>query len=113
VAAAAASPVLVNVRVAGAREAATIAGLLVVLTLALDGVLHLRQQWRNYRYTEQFLEKERLLYRVGAGPYRGLAPGEAFLRFVERVEWAIAAENSTTLSTMALAPEVRLNGGPH
>ena len=58
----------------------------VVLTLALDGVLRFREQWENYRYTEQYLDREKQLFLAAAGPYRGLDGESAFTRFVERVE---------------------------
>jgi Protein of unknown function (DUF4231) len=106
-----AAPVLVNVPGVLAQVGATVTALTVVLTLALEAVLHLREQWRNYRYTEQYLDKERFLFMTAAGPYRGMAPEHAFARFVERVESAIASENSTTLATLSLSPEIRVNGG--
>ncbi len=93
------------------RSAAAALSVVVLVATALESVLHLREQWKNYRFTEQHLDKERFLFLARAGPYRGLDRHQAFLRLVERVEWAIAAENSTTLSTMTLAPEIRANGG--
>jgi len=108
-------PVLISVDSTPAHLCAIAASLIILLTLALDGVLRLREQWENYRYTEQYLDRERYLYRAAAGPYQNLSAQAAFTRFVERVEWAIAAENSTTLATMALSPDTRINGGsnPH
>lgn len=103
-------PVLFVVPGNTARSAGIFASVLVVLTIALDGVLRLREQWENYRYTEQYLDREKHLFLARAGPYRGLVAETAFLTFVERVEWAIAAENSTTLATLALAPTVDTTG---
>ena len=54
--------------------------------------------------TEQYLDRERYLFVTASGPYRSLPPDLAF-RLVERAEWAIAAENSSTLATMALSPD--------
>ncbi|MEJ5943688.1 DUF4231 domain-containing protein [Pseudokineococcus basanitobsidens] len=87
---------------------ATAAGALVtLLALTLDGVLRLREQWENYRYTEQYLDREKHLFLASAGIYREVDARVALQRFVERVEWAIGAENSTTLATLALAPDIR------
>jgi hypothetical protein len=108
---AAATPALVNLGGGAARASATAVSLVVVAALALDSMLRLREQWSNYRATEQYLDRERFLFGTRAGPYRGLTDEHAFHRFVERVEWAIATENATTLSTMSLSPEARTNGG--
>lgn len=102
--AAAALPGILGLDVRQAVPAATIVSVLLVLVLGLDSVLRLREQWENYRYTEQYLDREKYLYLTSAGHYRGLSAEGAFLQFVERVEWAIAAENSATLATLALAP---------
>lgn len=103
----AAAAVLPALIVAGgvAKWPAAGASLVVLFALGLDLILRLRDQWENYRYTEQYLDRERYLFSTGAGVYRQLSLEEAFLLFVERVEWAIAAENSTTLATMALSPD--------
>jgi hypothetical protein len=106
-------PALIALADRTATIAAIVASLIALLALALDGVLRLREQWENYRYTEQYLDREKHMFLAAAGPYRNLTGESAFLRFVERIEWAIAAENSTTLATLALAPTVegKANGG--
>jgi len=103
-------PPLILTRLPGGDLAATLASIIVLITCALDGVLRLREQWENYRYTEQYLDREKHLFLAAAGPYRHLTADLAFLHFVERVEWAIGAENSTTLATLALAPDIRVRG---
>ncbi|MGY1846091.1 DUF4231 domain-containing protein [Blastococcus sp. SYSU DS1021] len=106
-------PALIALPDQRADMAAILVSLITLVTLALDGMLRLREQWENYRYTEQYLDREKHMFLAAAGPYRSLAGEAAFLRFVERIEWAIAAENSTTLATLALAPTVegKANGG--
>lgn len=77
----------------------------VFVALGLDIVLRLEAQWENYRYTEQYLDRERYLFLARAGRYSRGPDDAAFRLLVERVEWAIAAENSTTMSTLALSPD--------
>lgn len=77
----------------------------VFVSLGLDIVLRLEAQWENYRYTEQYLDRERYLFLARAGRYSRGTDSEAFRLLVERVEWAISAENSTTMSTLALSPD--------
>jgi hypothetical protein len=81
----------------------TVLSLLVSISVALDGVYHFGDQWKNYRSTEQFLSREKVLFQTGEGPYRGLAPDDAFLLFVERCEGQIASENSATLNVIVSA----------
>jgi len=95
----------------------TVISLLVVVTVSLESVFHYREQWKNYRSTEQLLGHELFRYRGGIGPYRDQTPDNAFLLFVERVEDAISAENTATLNVMTRAAETmddsqrRKNGG--
>lgn len=100
-------PLLINAPARWAHAAASVAAVVVLLCFTLDGVLRLRERWENYRYTEQYLDREKHLYLTSSAHYRGTSPENAFACFVERVEWAIAAENSTTLATLALAPDIR------
>jgi len=83
----------------------TVISLLVVTAVSLESVFHYREQWKNYRSTEQFLGHEKFLFRSRVGRYQGLSHQDAFSLFVERVEDSIAAENSATLSVMAMASE--------
>ena len=78
---------------------------MVVILVSLESVYHYREQWKNYRSTEQLLGHEKIFFLTRTGPYEGLAADQAFTLIVERVEGAIAAENSATLSVMTLAPE--------
>jgi hypothetical protein len=105
-------PVLVNVQFPLVSVATTILSLLVVTLVSLESVYHFREQWKNYRSTEQLLGHERVKYEARVGPYEGLGDERAFATLVERVESAIAAENASTLNTMTLASENSF-GGAH
>ena len=87
------------------RATVTIISLLVVISVSLESVLHYREQWKNYRSTEQLLGHETIAFKSGIGAYRGLSPQEAFSMFVERVEEAIRSENAATLNVMTMANE--------
>jgi Protein of unknown function (DUF4231) len=87
----------------------TVLSLLVSISVALDGVYHFGDQWKNYRSTEQFLSRERFLFQTGEGPYRGMAAEDAFLLFVERCEGQIASENSATLNVIVSANQPKPN----
>lgn len=110
-------PVLVNVDIdlsirgySVVKLLVTLVSLLVVIFVSLESVYHYREQWKNYRSTEQLLGHEQFLYQAKVGPYNGLDSNEAFLLFVERVEDAIAAENTATLNVMTLASEAADEG---
>lgn len=81
----------------------TVLSLGVSISVALDGVYHFGDQWKNYRSTEQFLSRETVLFQTGEGPYRNIASDDAFLLFVERCEGQIASENSATLNVIISA----------
>ena len=83
----------------------TIVSLMVVVFVSLESVYHYREQWNNYRSTEQLLGHEKFLFRTGVGRYKDLNPDEAFRLFVERVEDSIFAENSATLNIMTTASD--------
>jgi hypothetical protein len=105
-------PVLINIpyqaeigQVSVVKVVVTIISLFVVISVSLEGVFHYREQWKNYRSTEQLLGHEKFLFRSRVGRYRGKTDDEAFRLLVERVEDAVAAENSATLNTMTTASE--------
>ncbi|WP_030159385.1 DUF4231 domain-containing protein [Streptomyces sp. NRRL S-244] len=99
-------PVLVNLDVPFARVTATVLSLLVVASVSLESVYRYREQWKNYRSTEQLLGHERIYFETGVGPYAGLAEADALTLLVSRVEKAIANENSATLNVMTLGGQV-------
>jgi hypothetical protein len=79
----------------------------VIVLISLETVYHFREQWKNYRSTEQLIAKEYFNYVSGEGPYRNLSPKDAFLQLVERVENAIESENASTLNVMTTLSEAK------
>ena len=78
----------------------TIIGLLVALAIAIEGVYHYREQWKNYRSTEQYLETQKQLFIHRIGEYSELDDKNAFRLLVNHVEGAIAEENAVTLNML-------------
>jgi Protein of unknown function (DUF4231) len=99
-------PVLVNLDLPSAKLAATVLSLVVVVSVSLESVYRYREQWKNYRSTEQLLGHERVYFEAKIGPYSGLADEECLRTLVARVERAIANENSATLNVMTLGGQV-------
>src|ERR1017187_859210 len=93
-------PVLVNVETSinnllhypVMKAAITVISLMVVVTVSLESVFHYREQWKNYRSTEQLLGHEQYEFLARVGPYKDSPPDKAFQLFVERVEDAISSE---------------------
>jgi|ERR1051326_313617 hypothetical protein len=83
----------------------TLLSLLVVISVSLESVFHYREQWKNYRSTEQQLGHEHMSYLSGIGKYKDLESQQRFLLFVDRVEELIASENAATLNVMTIASE--------
>jgi len=98
-------PVLASLDLGGYRWVTTAISLLVVILLSLESVLHFREQWKNYRSTEQSLEKEYYNFTAADGAYKGMAAAKAFVEFVDRVESTIGSENAATLNVMTTANE--------
>ena len=100
-------PVIVNLQIPYVNYLATVISLAVVILVSLDSVYHFGDQWKNYRSTEQFLGRERILFATGDGPYRGLDSPAAFLLLVERCESQISTENAATLNVLSIASQRR------
>lgn len=105
-------PVLINVPwhftlggVSVVQVIVTAISLAVVISLSLESVYHYREQWKNYRSTEQLLGHEKFYFRTRVGRYQALSDQDAFRLLVERVEDAVASENAATLNTMTTASE--------
>ncbi len=99
-------PVIVNSAIPYKEAVASVISLIVAACVALESVYHYREQWKNYRSTEQFLGREQILFLTGEGDYKAFnSPREAFIHFVERCEGAIEAENASTLNIMTLAQQ--------
>lgn len=105
-------PVLANVRLdltiggySVVTLALTVISLMVVVFVSLETVFHYREQWKNYRSTEQRIGHEVVRFQSGVSPYLGLEAGAAFRLLVERVEDTISAENAATLNVLTHATE--------
>lgn len=99
-------PALVNLPFAWAPIVVTVVSLVVAASVSLESVFKYREQWKNYRSTEQLLGHEKVYFRTRTGPYEHLGNTKAFRTLVERVEGAIAAENSATLNVMTTAQQL-------
>jgi hypothetical protein len=91
---------IAGILINGSNVIVTILGTLVAVLIALEGVLHHREQWKNYRTTEQYLETQKQLFIHNVGDYSDLDKKEAFKLLISRVESSIAEENSTTLNVL-------------
>ncbi|WP_405872973.1 DUF4231 domain-containing protein [Streptomyces zaomyceticus] len=105
-------PVFVNLDLAFARVTATVLSVVVVAAVSLESVYRYREQWKNYRSTEQLLGHERVYFETKVGPYHNLPKRQAFSTLVARVEKAIANENSATLNVMTLGGQVSTDVQP-
>ncbi len=88
----------------------TILGTLVAVLIALEGVLHHREQWKNYRTTEQLLQTQKQLFMHRIGDYANIGDSEAFKLLVSRTEAAIAEENAITLNVLSKVETVSTSG---
>jgi hypothetical protein len=106
-------PVLVNVEASinnligypVMKAVITVISLLVVVTVSLESVFHYREQWKNYRSTEQLLGHEQFEFLAKVGVYEDSTAEGAFQLFVERIEDAISSENAATLNVMTVGSE--------
>ncbi|HMH07225.1 MAG TPA: DUF4231 domain-containing protein [Terriglobales bacterium] len=83
-----------------ATVGASLIGLVVALILALEGVFHFKEQWQNFRGTEQYLLSQKYRFENGVDEYQALSTEDAFKLFVSRVEKAILDENNVTLNIL-------------
>ncbi|RDV11032.1 DUF4231 domain-containing protein [Arthrobacter sp. RT-1] len=102
-------PALINVPWEWMAPITTTISLGVVALVSLESVYHYREQWKNYRSTEQYLGHEAIYFANAVGVYKDLDNAAALETLVERTESAIAAENASTLSSMTLAEQVSTN----
>ncbi len=79
---------------------ATIFSTFVALLIALEGVLHYREQWKNYRTTEQYLTAQKNLFLNKVGQYSNLSDDDSFRLLVSNIEAAITEENAITLNVL-------------
>ncbi|MCB0282548.1 MAG: DUF4231 domain-containing protein [Calditrichaeota bacterium] len=87
----------------------TAISLMVVVFVSLESVFHFREQWKNYRSTEQLLANEYFKFASGEGPYNVKEQREAFLKFVNRIESAIERESASTLNVMTTVTEQKVD----
>jgi hypothetical protein len=57
---------------------ASLIGLAVALILALEGVFHFKEQWQNFRGTEQYLLSQKYRFENGVDEYQALSTEDAF-----------------------------------
>ena len=100
-------PVLVNIKLPYLDIVTTLISLMVVLLVSLESVYHFREQWTNYRGTEQNLRHEYFLFTSKGGIYASKDKGDAYQYFVERTEELISSENASTLKTMTSLSEAK------
>jgi hypothetical protein len=103
-------PVLLNINLAYSTFVTTILSVTVVILISLEGVYHYREQWKNYRSTEQFLSHEKYRYLGKIGAYENLEETAAFRLLLDRIEGAIEAENAATLNVLTTEREERSSG---
>ncbi len=100
-------PVLVNISFPYVNIITTVISLMVVLLVSLESVYHFREQWTNYRSTEQNLRNEYFLFTTRSGSYMDLKGENAYNLLVSRVEELIGLENASTLKVMTTVSEQR------
>jgi len=81
----------------------SIIGLMVALILALEGVFHFKDQWQNFRGTEQYLLSQKFRFENRVEDYQNIADEDAFKLFVSKIEKAILDENNVTLNILGRA----------
>src|SRR5262245_32794411 len=96
-------PTIRGVTVHVATIGASLIGLGVALILALEGVFHFKDQWQNFRGTEQYLISQKYRFENRVDEYHGLSDEEAFAVFVSRVEKAILDETNVRLNILGRA----------
>ena len=88
-------PVLAII-ITGSDEILKIAvGVAGVLIVVLEGILshyNYKDIWLEYRMTSEMLNREKLLYLTGSGPYKS---GKSLQAFVERAEAIMSTENKS------------------
>src|SRR5208283_2871517 len=94
-------PHIGHVAIHVATVGTSLIGLAVALILALEGVFHFKEQWQNFRGTEQYLLSQKYRFENRVEEYQSpLSTEDAFKLFVSRVEKAILDENNVTLNIL-------------
>lgn len=90
------------------KQVPTSVGMIVAVSIALEGVFHTREQWRNYDLISSSLREEEMRFSTGTEPYAKENPGQdddkIFQKFVDRIEDAIAKERVQTIEQRTTPP---------
>jgi hypothetical protein len=90
------------------KQVPTSIGMAVAVSIALEGVFHTREQWRNYDLISSSLREEEMRFSTGAEPYSRENPelddDKIFQKFVDRIEDAIAKERVETIEQRTTLP---------
>ncbi len=110
-------PVLINTHISTLADKfidviTTALSLLVVIFVSLESVFHFREQWKNYRSTEQLMASEYYKFVSGEGPYKSDNKKDAFVKFVSRIEGAIEREGASTLNVMTTVTQQKTEKTP-
>jgi hypothetical protein len=91
----------------------TILGLGIAIIVALEGVWHPAEHWRNYDLISAVLREEEMRFSTRAPPYDEKdGKDNNFAKFVDRVEDAIAKERGQTIVMRTAQPSAIGNGPP-
>ena len=82
------------------RILTTVISTLVAVLISLEAVFRHREQWRNYRTTEQYLRSQKILFEQRADEFEQLDDQSARRRLIANVESAIKGENEVTLEVL-------------
>jgi Protein of unknown function (DUF4231) len=100
-------PVLVNFQHFD-KIVPTIVSLVVAMAVALEGVFHPREHWRNYDLISSLLREEEMRFSTHSDPYLASEKQNEdgdFRTFVDRIEDAIAQERAETVAMRTTAPD--------
>lgn len=85
--------------------AATAVSLVVTIVVALQGIFHPREHWRNYDLITSALRQEEMLFSTSTGDYATQPdPAKRFKLLVQRVEALIAKERAETITMRTGTP---------
>ena len=87
-------PVLINID-SVPKVIPTALSLVVAILVAVEGIIHPRELWRNYGLISAALREEEMRFSTKTRPYRD--DPRDFAEFVDRVERLIAEERSDTI----------------
>jgi len=88
-------PIMINLPldVEVIRFLTTVIGLLVAISVVIEGIFHFKENWMAYNNITQYLDKEWHFYTHKVGRYCNLSENEAFKLLVENVETELAGKH--------------------